>query len=183
MSQVIGGTTPSPVAPGLTHCIASSLILLIRLLTEGLALLKMQSLRCLQIIQGVRSAREASPFLIDAGLSPRPTSRTGKVQKWVGRKSCTPKPQHLMPDVSGEGAFFFCEKDPYLFHEFTRSTRQPKHNKNYIEVLGPPNDHYCRRSGSRPDIVDDSREKGHSMMRWCMELAKGVTAPSSFTWA
>jgi hypothetical protein len=42
--------------------------LLIRLLTEGLALLKMQSFRCFQITQGVRSAREASPFLIVAGV-------------------------------------------------------------------------------------------------------------------
>jgi hypothetical protein len=59
---------------------------------------------------------------------------------------------------------FFFEKDPNLFYEFTRSTRQPKYNKNYIEILGPPNDHYCRRSEplsllryrSRPDIVDDN---------------------------
>jgi hypothetical protein len=35
---------------------------------EGLALLKMQSFRCFQIIQGVRSAREVSPFLIAAGV-------------------------------------------------------------------------------------------------------------------
>ena len=41
--------------------------------------------------------------------------------------------------------FFFAEKDPDLFHEFIRSTKYPKHNKNYIEVFGPPNDHYCRR--------------------------------------
>jgi hypothetical protein len=40
----------------------------------------------------------------------------------------------------------FFLQDPNLFHEFTRSKKQPKHNKKYIEVLGPPDDHYCRQS-------------------------------------
>jgi hypothetical protein len=38
--------------------------------------------------------------------------------------------------------YHFCGKDLNLFNEFIRNIKHSKHNKNYIEVLGPPNDHY-----------------------------------------
>jgi hypothetical protein len=40
----------------------------------------------------------------------------------------------------------FFEKYPKLFYEFIRNTTHHKHNKNYIEIFGPPNDYYCRQS-------------------------------------
>jgi hypothetical protein len=33
------------------------------------------------------------------------------------------------------GVFFCCWKDPNLFHEFSRSVRNPKPNENDIEVF------------------------------------------------
>jgi hypothetical protein len=41
--------------------------------------------------------------------------------------------------------FVFYGKDSNLFHEFTESISQPKYNKNYIEILGQPNDHNFHR--------------------------------------
>jgi hypothetical protein len=43
-----------------------------------------------------------------------------------------------------------------------QSTKYPKHNKNYIEILEPPNNHYLCQSEwpmrHQPNILDDSRE-------------------------
>jgi hypothetical protein len=62
-------------------------------------------------------------------------------------------------------AFFF-----EISKNIQKNTKHPQHNKNYIEVLGPPRDHYIRlpeRAAdvplsllpyqSQPDVVDDSR--------------------------
>jgi hypothetical protein len=61
--------------------------------------------RCFQIIQGVRSAREASPFLIAAEVFvlARGHQSTRKARSRAGHMSCASR-QHLMPDVPGEWA-------------------------------------------------------------------------------
>jgi hypothetical protein len=33
-----------------------------------------------------------------------------------------------------------------IYPDFIRSTKYHKHTKNYIDTLGPSNDHYCRKS-------------------------------------
>jgi hypothetical protein len=61
-SQVAGSTTPSPNAPALAQSTASSLILLTRVFTDGLILLKMQLFMCFHM-SGVSNAEEAKAFV------------------------------------------------------------------------------------------------------------------------
>jgi hypothetical protein len=70
-SQVCGSTTLSPRAPALAHDLTSSLMFAVRVLTDGRPLLKTQSFRCFQAIQGTSKVVEARALRSALGVFPR----------------------------------------------------------------------------------------------------------------